>query len=63
MRDPLKRHLITGREFVSLPSDPIINTEKLVGDRTLHFTTREMRQTMAGEGIQACLRAVTGNTP
>jgi hypothetical protein len=63
MRDPLKRHLITGREFVSLPSDPIINPEKLIGDRTLHFTTREMRQTMAGEGIQACLRAVTGNTP
>jgi hypothetical protein len=63
MRDPLKRHPIARQEFVSLFSDLVINPEKLATDCLLHFTTREMRQTMAHEGIQACFRAVIGNAP
>ena len=63
MPSPFKRHLIARQEFVSLFSDLVINPEKLATDRVLHFTTREMRQTTAHEGIQACFRAVIGNAP
>jgi hypothetical protein len=63
MPDPFKRHPITRQEFVSLFPDLVIDPEKLAMDRVLDFTTREMRQTMAHEGIQACFRAVIGNAP
>ena len=63
MPSPFKRHLIARQEFVSLFSDLVIDPEKLAMDRVLDFTTREMRQTIAHEGIQACFRAVIGNAP
>jgi hypothetical protein len=63
MYDPFERHVITGRELVSLLSDPIVDPKKLFGDRMLDFAPRKMRQTMAHEGIEARFRTLTGNTP
>ena len=63
MLSPSKRYLITRKKFVSLFSYLGINPEKLAANGILHCTTREMRQTMAHEDIQACFRALIGNAP